>query len=82
MNKPCGCGPNSVCINCHPALTMWKDPWDKDDPDQTREYQLSQKELDDIFKGWNFSNPQCVCGAEKTSNPNLHARYCPKFIEP
>lgn len=23
--------------------------------------------------------PKCECGAEKTSNPNLHARWCPKY---
>ncbi len=26
--------------------------------------------------------PKCECGAIKTVNPNLHARWCPLFKEP
>lgn len=35
------------------------------------------------YPGWMpWQVKECECGSAKTSNPNLHLRFCPKFTDP
>lgn len=70
----------------HSYDKKWQTGWLDSDTDITGP--LSQEEIDALFKdferefgvqagGW--KPKECECGAKKTSNPNLHAHYCPKY---
>jgi len=64
-----------------------KYPWnpaaiDLDDPDQTREFQLTQSEIDALFASWDTTDTKkivCECGGAKLNT--THSFWCPVYKE-